>query len=50
MSSKKKKRQAEWIKREEKRTMKKKAAEKYKEAMESGDIEKTAQAMGIKLK
>ena len=50
MSSKKKKRQAEWAKREEKRAAKKKVAEKYEEAIKSGDIEKMAQAMGVKLK
>ena len=50
MSSKKKKRHQEWLKREAKRLAKKEAAEKYDEAMRSGDMEKMATVMGIKLK
>ena len=46
MSNKKKKRHQEWLKREAKRE----AAKKYNEAMESGDIERMAAVMGIKLK
>ena len=45
MSNKRKKRHAEWLKREEKR----KAEEKLREEMNSGDIEKMAAAMGVRL-
>jgi len=50
LSSKKKKRLANWKKREAKRAVKKRTEEDYQKAMTSGDIEGMAAAMGIKLK
>ena len=50
MSSKRKKRHVAFLIREAKRTAKKEADKKYSEAMDSGDIEKMAAAMGVKLK
>jgi len=50
MSSKKKKRRVDFIAREAKRKSKKITDEKYIEAIDSGDIEKMASVMGVKLK
>ena len=50
MSSKKKKRRSAFLIREAKRLAIKEADKKYREAMNSGDIEKMALEMGIKLK
>ena len=50
MSRKKKKRRADFLTREAKRTKKKEADRKYSEEMDSGNIEKMATAMGVKLK
>ena len=50
MSSKRKKRHADFLTREAKRAAKKEADKKHSEAMDSGNIEKMASAMGVKLK
>jgi hypothetical protein len=49
MSSKKKRRRVEYLKREAKRNAKRESEERFREAMESDDIEKIAAAYGIKL-
>ena len=50
MSSKKKKRRAAFLVRETKRIERKEADKKHNEAMNTGDIEKMASAMGLKVK
>jgi len=50
MSSKKKKRHTDYLAREAKRAAKKEADKKYREAINSGDLEKMASAMGVELK
>lgn len=50
MSSKRKKRHAEWLKRQAKRAAKKKADQAREEAMNSGNIEKMAESFGIRLR
>lgn len=50
MSSKKKRRHAEWLKREEKRKAKQNAEKRCREAMRSGDIERMAEVMGVRLR
>ena len=49
MSSKKKKRYAEYLKRQEKRDIEKRKREQQQKAMDSGDIEEMAKAFGIRL-
>lgn len=49
MSSKKKRRHEEYLKREAKRNVLKESEKRIQEAMKSGDIEKMAKAFGIKL-
>ena len=49
MSSKRKKRYEEWLKREEKRRSEKAQEKIRQEAMNSGNIEKMANALGIRL-
>lgn len=50
MSSKKKRRHAEYLKREQKRKAKREADARLHEAEESGDIEKLAAALGVRLR
>lgn len=50
MSSKKKRRLEEYLKRQAKRDAEKKRVEDYKKALNEGNLEEMAKAMGIKLK
>lgn len=50
MSSKKKKREMEWLNREKNRNLQKAFEKRRREAIESGDIEKMAGAFGLKLR
>jgi len=50
MSSKKKKRREEFLKREAKRRLEKEELRRWEKAIESGDIEEMAAAFGIKLR
>ena len=50
MSSKRKKRQAEWEKREEKRRTKELEGLRRRSAMASGNIERMAEALGVRLR